>query len=203
MSFINFTGQVLVVSQKLSEVDTSVLIKEHTSNSWSEIISENLLNRSVDIVTNKLRGLLTWSKRIQWSDINVWQLDKLLLVELNLLLYSWLLLLHVHLLLLRIDLSLILHLWMRHLTSLLLHSLSSMLIRVMLLIHVLIIVVITSTLLVLTTSSLAISSTSSSVLVCFVPVLVIPVLLLSALILVWNSSHLIHQIAISVILSKQ
>ena len=161
------------------------------------------MNKSIDAVSNEFRDLLT-SQGFKWGDVDLWQLDKLL-IHLNLLWCSWLLLLHVHLL--WIDSSLVLHWWLRHashihLTTLLMHTLSSLLIRIMLLIHVLIIVVITSTLLAVTTSALAISSTSSSILVWLISVIVVPVLLCATLVLVWNS-HLIHGVVISVILSKQ
>lgn len=59
MGFIDFAGEVLIVCQKLLEINSSVLIKEHTSNSWSKLFSESLLNNSVDVVSNKLRDLLT------------------------------------------------------------------------------------------------------------------------------------------------
>jgi len=195
MGFIDFAGKVLVVCQKLLEINSGVLIKEHTSDSWSKLFSEGLLNKSIDLLT---------SQGFKWGDVDLWQLDKLL-IHLNLLWCSWLLLLHVHLL--WIDSSLVLHWWLRHashihLTTLLMHTLSSLLIRIMLLIHVLIIVVITSTLLAVTTSALAISSTSSSILVWLISVIVVPVLLCATLVLVWNS-HLIHGVVISVILSKQ
>lgn len=201
MGFIDFAGKVLVVCQKLLEINSGVLIKEHTSDSWSKLFSEGLLNKSIDAVSNEFRDLLT-SQGFKWGDVDLWQLDKLL-IHLNLLWCSWLLLLHVHLL--WIDSSLVLHWWLRHashihLTTLLMHTLSSLLIRIMLLIHVLIIVVMTSTLLAVTTSALAISSTSSSILVWLISVIVVPVLLCATLVLVWNS-HLIHGVVISVILS--
>jgi hypothetical protein len=44
--------------------------------------------------------------------------------------------------------------------------------------------------------------TSSSILVLLCSVIVVPVLLLATLVIVW-SSHLIHWVVISVILSKQ
>ena len=204
MGFINFAGDVLIICQKLGEINSSVLIKEHTSNSWSEFISEGLLNKSIDAVSYKLWELLWLSlKLIKFANVNLWQLDNLL-IHLSLLWCSWLLLLRAHLL--WIDWS-VLHWWLRHashihLTSLLMHSISSWLIRIMLLIHVLILVVITSTLIAITTSTSVISLTSSSILVLLCSVIVIPVLLLATLVIVW-SSHLIHWVVISVILSKR
>jgi hypothetical protein len=203
MGFIDFASKVFVVRQELLEINSGILIKKHTSNSWSKLFSKGLLNKSVDAVSNELRDLLT-CQGFKWGDVDLRQLDKLL-IHLNLLWCSWLLLLHVHLL--WINLSLVLHWWLRHsshihLTTLLIHSLSSLLIRIMLLIHVLIIVVITSTLLIITTSALAISSTSSSLLVWLISVIVVPVLLCATLVLVWNS-HLIHCMVNSVTLSKQ
>ena len=205
MGFIDFAGDVLIICQKLGEINSSVLIKEHTSNSWSKLISEGLLNKSIDAVSDKLWELLWLSlKFLKFANVNLWQLDNLL-IHLNLLWCSWLLLLRVHLL--WIDWS-VLHWWLRHashihLTPLLIvHSISFWLIRIMLLIHVLILVVITSTLIAITTSTSVISLTSSSILVLLCSVIVVPVLLLATLVIVW-SSHLIHWVVISVILSKQ
>jgi hypothetical protein len=54
MGFIDFAGDVLIICQKLGEVNSGVLIKKHTSNSWSKLISEGLLNKSIDAVSDKL-----------------------------------------------------------------------------------------------------------------------------------------------------
>jgi len=207
MGFIDFAGEVLIVCQKLLEINSSVLIKEHTSNSWSELLAKGLLNKTIDAVSDELRDSLWVSiKLLKFVDVNLWQLDFGHLAHLNLLWCSWLLLLlHVHLLLICSAL----HWWYRHaalhihLTSLLVvHSSvsSSWLIRIMLLIHVLILVVITSTLVSITTSASVVSLTSSSILVLLCSVIVIPVLLLTTLVVVW-SPHLIHWVVISVILS--
>ena len=208
MGLVDFAGDVLVICQKLLEINSGVLIKEHTSNSWSELLAKGLLNKTIDAVSDELRDSLWVSiKLLKFVDVNLWQLDFGHLAHLNLLWCSWLLLLHVHLLLIWSAL----HWWLRHaalhihLTSLLVvHSSvsSSWLIRIMLLIHVLILVVITSTLVGITTSASVVSLTSSSILVLLCSVIVIPVLLLSTLVVVW-SPHLIHWVVISVILSKQ
>jgi len=204
MGLVDFAGDVLVICQKLLEINSGVLIKEHTSNSWSELLAKGLLNKTIDAVSDELRDCL-WvsSKLLKFVDVNLWQLDFGHLAHLNLLWCSWLLLLHVHLLLIWSAL----HWWLRHaalhvhLTSLLVvHTVSSWLIRIMLLIHVLILVVITSTLIGITTSASVVSLTSSSILVLLCSVIVVPVLLLSTLVIVW-SPHLIHWVVISVILS--
>jgi len=204
MGLVDFAGDVLVICQKLLEINSSVLIKEHTSNSWSELLAKGLLNKTIDAVSDELRDSLWVStKLLKFADINLWQLDFGHLIHLNLLWCSWLLLLLHHLLLIWSAL----HWWLRHtalhihLTALLVvHSVSSWLIRIMLLIHVLILVVITSTLIGITTSASVISLTSSSILVLLCSVIVVPVLLLSTLVIVW-SPHIIHWVVISVILS--
>ena len=204
MGFVDFAGDILVICQKLLEINSSVLIKEHTSDSWSEFLAEGLLNKSVNAVSDKLGdGLWISVKLLEFVDVNLWQLDFRHLIHLDLLWCSWLLLLHVHLLIWSA-----LHWWVWHASlhllthSLLVHLVSSWLIRIMLLIHVLILVVITSTLVVVTTSASVVSLTSSSILVLLCSVIVVPVLLLSTLVIVW-SPHLIHWVVISVILSKQ
>jgi len=200
MGFVDFAGDILVICQKLLEINSSVLIKEHTSDSWSEFLAEGLLNKSVNAVSDKLGdGLRISVKLLEFVDVNLWQLDFGHLVHLDLW-SSWLLLLHVHLLIWSALHWWVWHTALHHLSSLLVHLVSSWLIRIMLLIHVLILVVITSTLIAVTTSASVISLTSSSILVLLCSVIVVPVLLCTALVIVW-SSHLIHWVVISVILS--
>jgi len=71
----------------------------------------------------------------------------------------------------------------------------------MLLIHVLILVGITSSLIVITTSATVITLTSSSILVLLCSVIVVPVLLCTALVIVWNAHLIDIRVHISVYLS--
>lgn len=53
MSLVDLAGEVLWVGQKEFEVNGG-LIKEHTGDSWSILITEGLLDDTIDIVADKV-----------------------------------------------------------------------------------------------------------------------------------------------------
>lgn len=201
MSFKHFACEVFIICQKLLEINSRIVIQKHTSNSWSKLITQHLLDVSINAVSNEFLDLLS-IKSFKWGSVDLRQLDHLL-IHPHLLLSSWLLL---HLLL-WIHWS-CLH-WLRHahahlsrwFVKLLLLWVALLLVRIMLLIHVLILFGITSPLIVTTTSSPVISLSSSSVLVLLSSVIVIQLLIDVSLILILHA-HLISGCHISVNLSK-
>jgi len=164
MSLENFAGEVRTVRQQLLEVNTGIVIQQHTSDSWSIFVTKRGLDVAIDAVANKFVSLSSL-KIIERRDINWLKVDHLHI-------WSWLL----HLL--RCSLNLLLwgllsHTWL----LLLLHLrvlVSLVVVLSSILIIVLTLVVVTSVLATSTSSALpSLSSSATASVVVFVSSVVI------------------------------
>lgn len=70
ISFVDSASEIFHISQQLLEVH-SVLIKKHTSDSWSVLIAICLLNYTINMVADKIISILSALQGIQLSNINL------------------------------------------------------------------------------------------------------------------------------------
>ena len=73
VSLIDLSSEVLVVSEQLLEVH-SVLVKKHSSDSWSVFFAVSLLDSSINVISNEVVSILAF-KSIQCRHIDLRKLD--------------------------------------------------------------------------------------------------------------------------------